>query len=290
MAGFCRRLRYLATRAAFAAAMAFALVPSADAQWGSPFGAAAPGEIVERLRAEGYVLIGPLRRRDTIYLADVAGGPAGRERLVIDAWSGEILQRFVARRGSGWPGGYVPEGGEFNEPPPLGPPPARDFREGNYGSGPGESLGGYEAPRGYEAPPKAKARSRPAATARKGGESKQAAPAVEPRNAGIGNPGVAPTAAAPTGAVAPGTAASPPAAAVAPSTAEPAKAESSPPNTASEPGKGAPPKSEATPSSAATQAKETAPPARPAPANPPPTSAEKPGEKKVNDVPVNPLD
>ena len=66
-------------------------------QWFPPFGAASPREIVERLRAEGYVLVGPLRRNDTVYLADVIGGPAGRERLVIDAWSGEILQRFVAR-------------------------------------------------------------------------------------------------------------------------------------------------------------------------------------------------
>jgi len=267
MAGFRRRLRHLATRAAFVAVTAFALVASADAQWALPFGAAPPGEIVQRLRAEGYVLIGPLRRRDTVYLADVAGGPAGRERLVLDAWSGEILQRFAARRGSGWPVGYVPEGGEFNEPPPLGPPPARDFREGNYGYGPEGPSGGSEAP------PRAKWRSRPTATARKGGEPKQTTPAaqsVEPQNARTGNPGAAPTTAAPAGA-----AASPPAAPVAPNAA-PAKAESSPRN-------------EASSNSTAAQAK-AAPPARPARANPPPASAERPGEKRVNDVPVNPLD
>jgi hypothetical protein len=250
MAMFGRRLRHLAARATLVAVAVFGLVLSASAQWAPPFAAAPPGEIVQRLRAEGYVLIGPLRRRDTVYLADVADGPAGRERLVLDAWSGEILQRFVARRVPGRPGGYVPEGGEFNEPPPLGPPPARDFREGNYGYEPGAPSGGAEAP------PKTKWRSRPAATARKGGEPKQTTP--EPQTAGNGDRSAAPTAAAPTGA-APGTAA--PAAPVAGSS-----------------------------SSAAAQAKEPAPPAAPARANPAPASAEKPGEKKVNDLPVNPLD
>ena len=273
MAGPCRRLRQLAVRAAFAAVTAFALVPSADAQW-LTFGAAPPGEIVERLRAEGYILIRPLERRDTIYLADVAGGPGGRERLVIDVWSGEILQRFAARRG-----GLVPEGGEFSEPPPLGPPPARafregnsrDFREGNYGNGPERPSGGYERPSGvyegpsggYEVQPKARAKSRPAATARRGGEPRRATPAAqpaEPQNAGTGTPG---------GAPAPG-AAPPPAAAAAPAAA-PAN-----PNPA--------------PSPAAAQArqKNSEQPAAAASSNTPP-SAGKP-EKKVNDVPVNPLE
>jgi hypothetical protein len=293
MAGFCRRLRHHATRAGFAVVTAFALVPWADAQW-FPFGAAPPGEIVQRLRAEGYTLIRPLERRDTVYLADVAGGPAGHERLVLDAWSGEILQRFVARRG-----GFVPEGGEFSEPPPLGPPPAREFREGNngYGSEGGEAppLGqprrdfregnyGYGSevpPGGGEAPPRARVRSRPAATARRGGEPKQTTPAaqpVEPRNAGTGSPGASPAAAAPTGAGAPATAASP------------AAAPANPANASSEPATGAQPKPGAPGSSpvpAQTQAKGSAQPAAPASL---PASAEKPGGKKVNDVPVNPLD
>ncbi|MBV9288717.1 MAG: hypothetical protein JO288_13005 [Hyphomicrobiales bacterium] len=98
---------------------------AAQAQWLPPLGAAPPGEIVQRLHAQGYVLIGPLRRNQTVYLADVNAGPAGRERLVIDAWSGEILQRFVESRRAA--SGYVVEGGEFSAPPPLGPPPARDF-------------------------------------------------------------------------------------------------------------------------------------------------------------------
>ncbi len=238
MARFGNRLRRLVMRAAFACTTAFALNPSAQAQWFLPFGAAPPAEIGNRLRAEGYVLARPLERRDTVYLADIARGPRGRERLVIDAWSGEILQRFVARRG-----GFIPEGGEFSEPRPLGPPPARDFREGNYDRGP---------PAGLEQP-KAKARQRPAAIARKGGEPKPAAPPAESQSAGGATPAAAPSTTAP-GAPAPAPAATP--------------SLPSNPNTAAQ----APP-----------EAKETFAPGRP-------PAAEKPGEKKVNDVPVNPLD
>lgn len=255
---------------------AFALVPSADAQW-LPFGAAPPREIVQRLRAEGYVLVGPLRRRDTVYLADVVGGPVGRERLVIDAWSGEILQRFVARSR-----GFVPEGGEFSEPPPLGPPPPRDFREGNYGYGAG-AQGGLEAPPpAVSTPPrKTRPRQRPAATARKSAEPSRATPATpaaEPaplQNTGTGGPAAAPVQATPA-AAAPA-AASPPNAPANPSVSEPARAEPSPPKAAAAP-------------ATESQSKPAAAPASPAEAKQAtPASAEKP-EKKVNDLPVNPLD
>ncbi len=269
MAGFFTRLRRLSMRAGFAAATAFALVPWAEAQW-LPFGAAPPREIVERLRAEGYVLVGPLRRRDTVYLADVAGGPLGRERLVIDAWSGEILQRFVERRG-----GFAPEGGEFSEPPPLGPPPPRDFREGNYGYG-------SEGPGVFEAPPRSRPRSRPrpAATARKSMEPKQpAAELAPPQNAGTS----APAPPAPAGAAAPSATVSPPGAAAHPNVAEPAKAEPSPPKASTESAKEAQPQ----PAAASTPAESRQ--ALPAPANSSPAPL-KPGEKKVNDLPVNPLD
>jgi len=108
-------------RIALAALAAVFMASAAQAQW-LP-GAAPPQEIAERLRANGYYLVGPLMRRDTVYLANVEGGNGGRQRLVIDAWSGEILQRFVARPR----GGYVVQGGEFDGPPPLGPPPKQDF-------------------------------------------------------------------------------------------------------------------------------------------------------------------
>ena len=133
MAGH-RNLRPLAVLAGLAA---FAAVGGANAQWFPPMGAASPGEIAQRLRAQGFVLMGPLRRNETVYLADVNAGASGHERLVIDAWSGEVLQRFVARprtRSPGAAGGYVIERGEFDSPPPLGPPP-RDFFFGSGGGG-----------------------------------------------------------------------------------------------------------------------------------------------------------
>jgi hypothetical protein len=242
MGGSCRAVRLFAIRAALAVAAAIALVRSADAQWFPPFGAAPPAEIVQRLRAEGYVLVGPLQRRDTVYLADVSHGPHGRERLVVDAWSGEILQRFLVRRR-----GYVPEGGEFSEPRPLGPPPPRAFGEGNFEYGPG--------PGGYEAPPRAKSRSKPG-VARRGGEPK--AKPVGQENVGSENPAAAAPAAAP-------------AAASTSPTASPS------PSPAVEPAKEALPATAPSPA----EAKEAAPPA-PAPGGK--------GEKKLNDVPVNPLD
>jgi hypothetical protein len=107
---------------------ACAATGAAQAQWFPPFGATPAGAIVQRLHAQGYTLIRPLRRNQTVYLAYVNAG-IGRERLVIDAFSGEILQRFVATPrplGPGF-GGYIVEGGEFSAPPPLGRPPMRDF-------------------------------------------------------------------------------------------------------------------------------------------------------------------
>ena len=242
MAGSCRRVGRFAIRAASAAAAAFALACPVDAQWLPPFGAAPPAEIVQRLRAEGYVLARPLQRRDTVYLADVAHGPRGRERLVVDAWSGEILQKFLVRRGE-----YVPEGGEFSEPPPLGPPPARDFGEGTFYSGPGA-----------EAPPRARARTR-SSVAHRGGEPKPKP--VGQENVGSENPAAATPAAAP-------------AAASTSSTASPS------PSPSAEPVKEVRPAT--APSPAPTEAKEAAPSA------PAPDGGK--GEKKLNDVPVNPLD
>ena len=160
-------------------ALAILAFSGAEAQWFPPVGAASPAEIAERLRAQGYVLTAPLLRKDTIYLADVTVGPGGHERLVIDAWSGEILQRFVGRPGA-WKqgaGGYVIERGEFDTPPPLAPPPARDFfygqGSGNFASGepPGARIPEAVGPVG---PPeaKSKAKPRPAAANRKPAELK----------------------------------------------------------------------------------------------------------------------
>ena len=122
--GLNRILRRWTTRSALGALLGFAIAPAAEAQWF--LGSAPPGEIEERLRAQGFALAGPLYRRSSVYIADVNAGPAGHERLIIDAWSGEILQRFVVRRGRLRQG----FGGEFAEPLPpgvVGPPPASEF-------------------------------------------------------------------------------------------------------------------------------------------------------------------
>lgn len=75
-----------------------ASVPAARAQWLPPpwrF-APPPGAIAHRLEAQGYVLTAPLTWRPGVYLADVSAGPAGYQRLVVDARTGAILERFVA--------------------------------------------------------------------------------------------------------------------------------------------------------------------------------------------------
>jgi hypothetical protein len=306
MAGSHWNLRRVAARAALAGLAAFAAVSGANAQWFPPMGAASPGEIAQRLRAQGFVLTGPLRRNETVYLADVDAGASGHERLVIDAWSGEVLQRFVARprtRSPGAPGGYVIERGEFDSPPPLGPPPARDFFFGSGGGG-GVAYGGPPgAP--VEATPRTRVNPRPAPIRRKPAESKPAvtaAPPVQPaappegganaaakdnNPSGIALPNAA---AAPTGAPSPGGQASQTGA---PATFDASPAESPPaaaPDQVKQTQK--PEGAAASPNVAQTQAKGEPQPARiEPPAAAPLAPATKPGGKpKVNDVPVNPLE
>ena len=58
-------------------------------------------------------------RRPGIYLADVSAGPAGYQRLVIDARTGQILERFAAP-GRIWGPILAARGEEFGERPPPG--------------------------------------------------------------------------------------------------------------------------------------------------------------------------
>jgi hypothetical protein len=109
--------------------IAFTSVPAAMAQWLRPWPAASPGDIEQRLEAQGYLLIAPLHRRPMVYLADVSAGPGGYQRLVIDAWSGAILQRFVVPPRRWGPVFAMREGG-FAEPLPpgaAGPPQGGGF-------------------------------------------------------------------------------------------------------------------------------------------------------------------
>ncbi len=97
------------------ALMAVAFVPTAMAQWMAPWGAPFPGEIERGLEAQGYVLTAPLMRRPGVYLADVSAGPAGHQRLIIDARSGQILERFPAP-GRNWGPALAARDEEFGEP------------------------------------------------------------------------------------------------------------------------------------------------------------------------------
>ena len=100
--------------------IAFAFVPAATAQWLPPWRAASPGEIERSLEAQGYVLTAPLVRRPGVYLADVSAGPAGYQRLVIDARSGQILERFIAP-GRMWGPALAARDEGFGEPRPATP-------------------------------------------------------------------------------------------------------------------------------------------------------------------------
>src|SRR5208337_821963 len=122
-------------------------VPAAMAQWLAPWQAASPGEIEQRLEAQGYMLIAPLHRRPFVYLADVSAGPAGYQRLVIDARSGDIVQRLIgpARR---WGPELAARGGEFALPPPPGfvePGPGGGFSTMPYGGPAAKSAYGGPA-------------------------------------------------------------------------------------------------------------------------------------------------
>ncbi|MBV8103309.1 MAG: hypothetical protein JO223_01540 [Hyphomicrobiales bacterium] len=313
-------LAALTTLAAAAAANAQWFPPPSAAspyeyvQWFPPIGAASPQEIAERLRAEGFVLVGPLHRNDTVYLADVNAGPGGRERLVIDAWSGEILQRIVARSPYSRPGGgYVIERGEFDSPPPLAPPPARDFFVSPGGNG-NLAYGGPANARIPEAvgpvsplerTPRARVKPKPAASRHAPAESKPTAAAVPPAqplktDEGGANPAAKDNSgggATPAGAAPPAT--PPPASEASKQPNAPPKPEAPP--TGSTPAappdqtKGAAPNPEgaaSSPNMPQTQAKgEPRPPQSEPPAAVPSAPAAKPSDKsKVNDVPVNPLE
>ncbi len=89
-----RRLRRSIQFAAAATAL-LALAPTAKAQGLFSFFAPSAYDIERRLDLSGYALTGPLKQRGGVWLADVVS-PGGRnpERLVIDAQSGRIIERY----------------------------------------------------------------------------------------------------------------------------------------------------------------------------------------------------
>lgn len=65
-----------------------------------------PRQIVRRLHRQGYRDIGRLRQRGDVYVAHARGYRGMPQRLVVDAYSGEVVGRSpIGRgRGHGWGG------------------------------------------------------------------------------------------------------------------------------------------------------------------------------------------
>jgi hypothetical protein len=77
-----------------AAAVLMLLAPTARAQGLFSLFEPAPHRIERQLESAGYELRGPLVRRGDVYVADVVGQTGARERLVIDARTTRIVDRF----------------------------------------------------------------------------------------------------------------------------------------------------------------------------------------------------
>jgi hypothetical protein len=103
---------------------------------------AMPGAIVaRRLAARGLYLIGPMQRNGGVYLADVRDRGGHRRRLVIDAYSGGILQIFAyeetprppasipgAGYGAAYGSRYAPEAAPPSDSFTVGPPSGSSSR------------------------------------------------------------------------------------------------------------------------------------------------------------------
>lgn len=196
-------LRLCLTGSALGGLIAFAFVPTATAQWLTPWQAASPGEIERNLEAQGYGLIAPLMRRPGIYLADVSAGPAGYQRLVIDARSGQILERFIAP-GRMWGPTLAARDEEFGDRsrpggvgPPLSPgfsgrPAAAPAAKSAYGGPADTHIPAAISPYGGEAPAGTKLRPKSISTERKAPPVNPPLPPPAPREAakpeGSGSP------------------------------------------------------------------------------------------------------
>jgi len=174
------------------ALIAVAFVPTATAQWMPPWGPVFPGEIERNLEAQGYVLTAPLMRRPGVYLADVSAGPAGHQRLIIDARSGQVLERFTTP-GRNWGPTVAARDEEFGEPqdggvgPPLGPgfagpPAAAAMARSAYGGPANVHIPAAVSPYGV-AEPRAgtKAKPKSASTERKAAAINRPLPPPAPR-------------------------------------------------------------------------------------------------------------
>jgi hypothetical protein len=95
-----QRGRRIAVAASFSGFLALAIAPSAaQAQIFGMFGwSLPPGQVQHMIASQGFRLAGPLFRNGRVYVADVVDDRGVRQRLIVDAFSGEVLQAFVTGR------------------------------------------------------------------------------------------------------------------------------------------------------------------------------------------------
>lgn len=117
------RSNFLAARAqiatlALAASLLSLGTTSVRAQWLFNWDQGlSPMQVERMVSASGYRLTGPVARNGSVYLANVLGRENDSERLVIDARSGRLLERFRAARRPQ----YAMAGasaGDWSSPPP----------------------------------------------------------------------------------------------------------------------------------------------------------------------------
>ncbi|WP_158816999.1 hypothetical protein [Methylocapsa sp. S129] len=112
----------------------------AHAQWLSWDSALSPMQVERMIQASGYRLTGPVLRNGPVYLANVLGREDDRERLVIDARDGRLLQRYASVAPRDWSNPPRPQASMFDRffdgqddaPPPR--PPAYVYSDAGAGT------------------------------------------------------------------------------------------------------------------------------------------------------------
>lgn len=78
-----------------------------DGAWGGMWGAPGPADVRQQLAQQGFRTIAPIRRQGAVFVADVIDRGGRRERLIVAAADGQVLQRFLLD-GGGPAGVYAP--------------------------------------------------------------------------------------------------------------------------------------------------------------------------------------
>ncbi len=122
--------RRIAMAATVSGLLALAVVPTpAQAQIFGMFGwSLGPGQVQHMIASQGFRLAGPLYRNGRVYVADVVDDRGVRERLIVDAFSGDVLQAFVIGRPTDLFGGERSARVEPLDRGPLAPMDAQPLR------------------------------------------------------------------------------------------------------------------------------------------------------------------